>query len=543
MKYNMNESSAVAIQRRFHMIGIAILGSLAVSSSAARAEDQLVQLGKNIFFDTSLSLNGKQSCASCHDPGVGYTGADSLVNASEAVYEGTLPERYGNRKPPTAAYCGDSPVLAYQEAGSEWIGGMFWDGRATGWTLGDPLAEQAQGPFLNPLEQAMPHARQICVRIASSAYADLFREVWGPKSLDHVKDVEGTYERVARSVAAYERSSEVNPYSSKFDLFWDNAEDAGKDVTQIKIDIGGGGTGATATSKMQNGSVTTVTVSTGGSGYMSAPRVSFMGGMGSGAAATATVQDGVVVAVVVTSGGAGYRMAPRVTITATDVNPNYWQAFRGLGLTDTELTGLAVFNDASRSNCSSCHTLTPGSAGYPMFTNYSYKNLGIPKNPDNPFYSMPQQTNPDGANWVDLGLGGFLKNAGFSAEIHQPEMGKFKVPTLRNVDLRPGEDFVKAYGHNGYFKSLPEIILFYAWRSMMDGGGCMCGGGMGGGGMGGGGMGGGGMGGGGMGCGCMNGVMFPEPEVNENRTQLTMIRMMDQASVLAFLKTLSDGYF
>ena len=47
-------------------------------------------------------------------------------------------------------------------------------------------------------------------------------------------------------------------------------------------------------------------------------------------------------------------------------------------------------------------------------------------------------------------------------------MGKFKVPTLRNVDLRPSEDFVKAYGHNGYFKSLDDIVFFYHWRGMMD---------------------------------------------------------------------------
>ena len=73
----------------------------------------------------------------------------------------------------------------------------------------------------------------------------------------------------------------------------------------------------------------------------------------------------------------------------------------------------------------------------------------------------------------------------------QAEMGKFKVPTLRNVDLRPSPDFVKSYGHNGYFKSLDDIVFFYHWRAAMDSGMC---GGMGGGGMGGGGMGGGGMG-------------------------------------------------
>ena len=67
---------------------------------------------------------------------------------SGAVYEGAVPGRFGNRKPPASAYAGDSPILHYD--GTKWVGGMFWDGRATGWTLGDPLAEQALGPFLNP---------------------------------------------------------------------------------------------------------------------------------------------------------------------------------------------------------------------------------------------------------------------------------------------------------------------------------------------------------------------------------------------------------
>ncbi len=124
-----------------------------------------------------------------------------------------------------------------------------------------------------------------------------------------------------------------------------------------------------------------------------------------------------------------------------------------------------------------CHSLEPGPEGYPLFTDFGYDNLGIPKNPDNPFYQMPKAWNPEGKNWVDYGLGGFLRDAGYPPDIYEPEMGKMKVPSLRNVDLRPSTDFVKAYGHNGYFKSLDEIVLFYHWRAMMDNG-CM-GGGMG----------------------------------------------------------------
>jgi cytochrome c peroxidase len=160
-----------------------------------------------------------------------------------------------------------------------------------------------------------------------------------------------------------------------------------------------------------------------------------------------------------------------------------------------------------------------------LFTDFGYDNIGVPKNPENPFYSMPEAWNPDGESWIDYGLGGYLKGAGYEPDIYEPEMGKFKVPTLRNVDLRPTTDFVKAYGHNGFFKSLEDIVFFYHWRAMMDNGGCM-GGGMG----------------GGMGCeGMAN--MFPPPEADQNRTPLGMFPRPQVDSIVAFLKTLSDGYF
>lgn len=441
------------------ILGLMVIPALFMRGSPASAQadtDAMVALGKALFFDANLSVNGSQSCASCHGPEVGFTGPDSLVNSTSVVYLGALEDRFGNRKPPASSYVGHSPSLYYDETAGGWIGGLFWDGRATGGTLGNPLAEQAQGPFLNPLEQGMPNARLLCLRVANSEYAGLFREVWGSDSLDCVNDVQGVYERIARSIAAYERSNEVNPYTSKFDWFWDNAKAAGKDVTRIKCGMSGGGMG----------------------GAMGCP-----------------------------SGG---------------TDPYGWIMYQNLGLTDSELQGLAVFN--TRANCSSCHTLAAGPDGYPLFTDFSYDNLGIPKNPDNPFYAMPKKWNPDGADWVDYGLGGYLKSAGYEPNDYEPEMGKFKVPTLRNVDMRPSPDFVKAYGHNGYFKSLEEIVFFYHWRAMMDNG-CM----------------GGGMGGGMMCEGMMN--MFPAPEVEQNRAALTMFPRPQVENIVAFLKTLSDGYF
>jgi len=425
--------------------GLIMLGT----RSTALAQDPesnltpIEELGKAIFFDEALSANGNQSCTTCHGPGVGYTGPDSQVNASTVVYPGSIDNRFGNRKPPAAAYAGDSPIL-HQDSSGAWFGGMFWDGRATGATLGDPLAEQAQGPFLNPLEQAIPDAETLCRFVAGSGYAGLFEQVWGAGSLNCETNVAGVYVMIARSVAAYERSTEVNPFSSKFDRFWDRARAAGKDVTKIRCGTGGGGMGCPG----------------GGS------------------------------------------------------SPYRWTVYRNLGLTDAELQGLAVFND--KAGCSSCHSLKPGSAGYPLFTDFGYDNIGMPKNPDNPFYDMPEEWNPDGENWVDFGLGGYLESAGLP---HESELGKHKVPTLRNVALGLSNNFVKAYGHNGYFKSLNDIVSFYHWRAMMNGG---CGGMRG-------------------GCGGMQ-PMFPPPEVDQNLASLKMFPMMQQNNIVTFLKTLSDGY-
>jgi len=439
------------IRNRFFIV-LMVLGmlllALAVAQPTAAAKlaglTPVEQLGKLLYFDTNLSKNGNQSCATCHDPAVGYTGPDSAINAHGAVYPGSDPALFGNRKPPSAAYAGDSQLLRYNSSSMTWTGGMFWDGRATGDVLGDPLAEQAKGPFLNPLEQALASPAELCNKVKAGTYTSLFEQVWGAGSLN-CANAELVYDQIGRSVAAYERSAEVNPYTSKFDLFWDKAKAKRLDVTKISTS-------------------------------------------------------------------------------------NYTK-YRKLGLSDTELYGLAMFNSPSQANCASCHSLMPGTKGYPLFTDYSYDNLGVPRNPENPFYNNLAY-NPAGSAWVDTGLGGYLETV--QPQNAEQEMGKMKVPTLRNVDKRPYANFVKAYGHNGYFKSLTDIVRFYASRGMMGGMG-----GMGGGGMGGGGMGGGGMGGGGM-CG---GMMFPEPEVNDNLAVLNHFRCRDQSYIVAFLKTLSDGYF
>jgi cytochrome c peroxidase len=194
------------------------------------------------------------------------------------------------------------------------------------------------------------------------------------------------------------------------------------------------------------------------------------------------------------------------------VNPftskyDYWLAGMAT-LTDEEEWGRELFNDPLKGNCAACHISEPGPDGEaPLFTDFTYDNLGVPRNPENPFYDMPPKWNPAGDAWVDEGLGGFLKNAGYEADVYGPQLGKEKVPTLRNVDLRPSPDFVKAYGHNGFFKSLEEIVHFYNTRDV---------------------------------------EMWPPPEVpeNVNTEELGNLGLTadEEAAIVAFLRTLSDGY-
>ena len=359
------------------------------------------QLGKALFFDNNLSTPTGQACAACHSPETGFTGPLPDVNANGAVYEGAVAGRFGNRKPPTAAYGGDSPILHLEVEDEAFEGGMFWDGRASGWTLGDPLAEQAQGPFLNPLEQNNASESVVVEKVAQSSYAQLFISVWGPGSLDLTpENVPVAYERIARSIAAYERSKEVNPFSSKFDAYLENKAKLSKE----------------------------------------------------------------------------------------------------------EKDGFRLF--LTKGNCASCHIVTPGkSSEEALFTDFTYDNLGIPRNLDNPFYTSV--FNPAGEDWIDLGLGGFLATVPDYAAFAAENMGRQKVPTLRNVDKRPYPGFVKAYGHNGYFKSLKEIVHFYNTRDIP-------------------------------------GANWPAAEVPDtvNHTELGNLGLTDaeENAIIAFLQTLSDGY-
>ena len=428
----------------------AVLVGLAAQSAGAQPLSDKQQLGRSIFFDTELSLLRNQSCAACHDPAVGFTGPVAAFNEAGSVYEGSIPLRFGNRKPPSSAYATLSPILhpefdekKVERATATFEGGNFWDGRATGEKLGNPAADQAQGPFLNPLEQALPDNACVVYRVCNPDspmdYLVSFEEVWGPGACDiswpsdvdtpcsqedgHVdlsvedrERVEAAYDAIALSIAAYEDSSESNRFSSKFDA---------------------------------------------------------------------------------------------------------WQAGM-VELTKLERQGFNLFK--GKAKCAACHVLETGPNGEPaLFTDFTFDNLGVPRNPENPFYAMAE-FNPSGFDWVDQGLGAFLVMRMDYMRYGAENLGKQKVPTLRNLDKRPSPDFPKAFMHNGYFKTLEGVVHFYSTRDAKpvcpdpftteaDA----------------------------LAAGC-----WPEAEVpvNVNAKELGNLHLTSaqEAALVAFLKTLSDGY-
>lgn len=178
---------------------VVVLTAVALIAMALPATAQLTpteQLGKALFFDKIASPDN-MSCAECHAPSVGWTGPNPGINAGGAVYRGAVPQRFGNRKPPSSGYATLSPRFHWDAGEELFVGGNFWDGRATGDRLGNPAADQALGPFLNPVEQNNPSKLAVLQQIAAAKYAPMWDVVWGePLVFDTPAQIELNYDRV-----------------------------------------------------------------------------------------------------------------------------------------------------------------------------------------------------------------------------------------------------------------------------------------------------------------------------------------------------------
>lgn len=322
-------------------------------------------LGKQIFFDQTLSASGTQSCASCHSAQHSY----SPDNAFPVQLGGAHMDQAGYRPPPSLTYLyrqapfsigpdqGDTDVpvdmtqLATQAAGMQRAqktalaaptapamvpqGGVFWDGRA------DTLQDQALGPLTNPVEMANATPEDVARKLLQTKYVDQFKQIFGPSIVSNPTLL------VSEAMFAVGRYQIEDPsfhaFTSKYD---------------------------------------------------------------------------------------------------------YWLQGKAR-LTHAELHGLQLFNDKDKANCAGCHLSQPSRDGLPpVFTDTQYEALGVPRNP-----AIPMNKDP---KFYDMGVCGPFRN---DLAKQTQYCGMFLTPTLRNVAER------KVFFHNGVYHDLKQVMDFYNLRN------------------------------------------------------------------------------
>jgi cytochrome c peroxidase len=379
----------------------------AIERLAAPPGNQIQQielLGKLMLYDKQLSVNRNEACAFCHTPETGFTGPVSELNRTTASYPGSVRTRFSNRKPQSHAYAPLSPVLHYNPGQRDLVGGNFWDMRATGRRLGNPAAEQAEGPPTNPVEMGLPDIACAVYRASQRPYRALFESVWGQQAfaLAWPRDVElvcarpgpppasapmpvqlspldrgrasVTFDQMAQSIAGYEASAEVTQFTSKYDA--------------------------------------------------------------------------------VLSGKAQFTTQEKVGYELFRGKAQCNACHRDGGPSEDPL-----FTDFTASNIG-----TPPNPRLPYYAEGQPDSLGYVANPAGSSFvdrgvgdfltegHLLSQPSAVDQRWVKLA---------------PDNQARFQVPTLRNVDKRPYPGFVKAYMHNGYFTSLKSIVHFYNTRDVL----------------------------------------------------------------------------
>jgi cytochrome c peroxidase len=448
-------------------------------------------LGGLLQYDLNISPFKNTACASCHMPYAAFSGPIPSVNLTMIAYPGSFHYRAGKRTAQRYTYSHSFPVLNYNTTQAAFFGGNFWDGRATGYKLQAPDAEQAQFPPVDTQEMGLPDTACIAYRISQASYLSLFETVWGdgddinwpsetasicatpggasqfdgtatpiPLSPEDRTKANNIYDHWGQSLSFLERSDDISPFTSKFDAFL------------------------------------------------------------------------------------------KGTYT----------------LTPTEMAGYKLFR--GKANCNSCHldgrstaptppppegtapnSVDTGAAAdtTPVFTCFGYSNLGLPKNPRDAFYYQTTPDfygftpNPAGFTYTDYGLGTFLRSGFGTApnpnstwtQYAATSDGQMQTSTARDVALvppqcptteAPGPYFQKEFFHNGYIKSLKQLVHFYNTRDVysfpVESGECP--------------------------AGTVEKVTcWPAPEVPQNRDMtIGMLGLTgtEEDEIVAFLETLSDGY-
>ena len=173
-------------------------------------------LGKQLFFDKSLSASGAQSCATCHDPKHAYGPPNGLA----VQLGGPGMDQHGTRAVPSLRYKEYTPPFADLLDNPDGVsapgpgGGFAWDGRAK------TLAEQARLPLLSALEMANGSAAAVVLRVLASPSAALFRQLFVG---DPNRDPEAALDTIGNALQAFQlEDASFHPYSSKYDLYVGN---------------------------------------------------------------------------------------------------------------------------------------------------------------------------------------------------------------------------------------------------------------------------------------------------------------------------------
>lgn len=396
MNRRWNNKNSLIIVKSMWVIGVSLILSTGVQAEKLNAEQKL---GRDLYRDTKLSINKNQSCESCHSlstieifddketPAPGFVDPENVATGTP-VSKGSIEGRTGGLNSPSAGYAAFSPTFFFDNDEGLWVGGQFWNGRAA------TLEEQAKGPFLNPVEMAMPSRWSVVTVLKENKdYVSAFFDVYGfdldtvpsfsmaPSDDDAPESVYMAYNLMADAIASFERSRKFNAFTSKFD-------------------------------------------------YVEAGLTTY---------------------------------------------------------NEAEARGKALFE--GKAMCNLCHVMDPvtGPDGntYPaVFTDFTYDNIGVPRNT-----SIPGNPAPD------IGL------EATTGDINQ--RGKHKVMSLRNIAI------TAPYAHNGFFATLEEIVHFYNTRDVLS-----------------------------------EGWAAPEILDNLNTDELGNLGLTagEEADLVSFLRTLTDNY-
>src|SRR6266851_1813614 len=447
---------------------------------------QAVQtLGKLLNFDENMSPFQNRACAFCHMPYAGFSGPIPSVNLTMVAYPGSFQFRAGKRTAQRYTYSPRYPVLELYPDQNLLFGGNFWDGRSTGYLLQSPDAEQAQHPPVDTQEHALPDTACIAWRLSQSQYVAVFERVWGAASLTGISWPSNTEQICSTPGGAATFGTNVTPVSlspvdrNRANVIYDHW---GQSVSAFEKSV---------------------------------------------------------------------EVSPFSSKFDAYMKGNYT-------MTTDELAGYNLFK--GKGNCNSCHldgrgtTLSPGQTDTsiaaqvnPLFTCFGYTNEGLPLNPRDAFYyqttpdSLGFTANPDGFGYRDLGMGTFLRSGFGSAPSPNAEWtsqapkrdGRFQVTSALNAGMAPsqcptteapGPYFQKGFFHNGYIKSLKQLVHFYNTRDVypfnVTSGHCP--------------------------AGTVEKVnCWPMPEV-KNNLDMTSGKLgltdPEENQMVAFLQTLTDGY-